>query len=101
MPAQTFAVDDRGSAVLRSRPGRHDHGRTLGWRGVIADITEAQRFENQLRLQAEHDALTGLPNRRALLGAVKAALRNQPRAATRRSSRINTMSDALRATSAP
>ena len=45
-----------------------------GWRGVIADITEAQRFENQLRLQAEHDALTGLPNRRALLGAVKAAL---------------------------
>lgn len=45
-----------------------------GWRGVIADITEAQRFENQLRLQAEQDALTGLANRRALMNAAQAAM---------------------------
>lgn len=44
------------------------------WRGVIADITEAQRFENQLRLQAEQDALTGLANRRALMNAAQAAM---------------------------
>lgn len=45
-----------------------------GWRGVIADITEAQRFENQLRLQAEQDPLTGLANRRALMNAAQAAM---------------------------
>ena len=45
-----------------------------GWRGVIADITEAQRFENQLRLQAEQDALTGLANRRSLMNAAQAAM---------------------------
>ncbi|MFG6429728.1 putative bifunctional diguanylate cyclase/phosphodiesterase [Roseateles sp. LYH14W] len=45
-----------------------------GWRGVIADITEAQRFENQLRMQAEHDALTGLANRRSLMNAAHAAM---------------------------
>jgi len=45
-----------------------------GWRGVIADITEAQRFENQLRMQAEQDALTGLANRRSLMNAAQAAM---------------------------
>ena len=47
---------------------------TGGWRGVIADITEAQRFENQLRMQAEQDGLTGLANRRALMNAAQAAM---------------------------
>jgi diguanylate cyclase (GGDEF)-like protein len=45
-----------------------------GWRGVIADITEAQRFENQLRIQAEQDALTGLANRRSVMNAAQAAM---------------------------
>ncbi|PTT80114.1 hypothetical protein DBR42_19995, partial [Pelomonas sp. HMWF004] len=45
-----------------------------GWRGVIADVTEAQHFENQLRLQADHDALTGLANRRKLMNAAQAAM---------------------------
>lgn len=45
-----------------------------GWRGVIADITDAQRFENQLRLHAEQDALTGLANRRSLMNAAQAAM---------------------------
>jgi len=49
-------------------------GAAGGWRGVIADITEAQRFENQLRMQAEHDALTGLANRRSLMNAAHAAM---------------------------
>ncbi|PZP36696.1 MAG: PAS domain S-box protein [Roseateles depolymerans] len=56
------------SLSAKPKPGQE------GWRGVIADITEAQRFENQLKLQAEQDSLTGLPNRRALLNALRAAL---------------------------
>ncbi|WP_394382370.1 putative bifunctional diguanylate cyclase/phosphodiesterase [Roseateles sp. BYS87W] len=51
-----------------------DGSTTGGWRGVIADVTEAQRFENQLRLQAEQDALTGLANRRSLMNAAQAAM---------------------------
>ena len=44
------------------------------WRGVISDISDAHRFEDQLRQQAEQDALTGLPNRRSLLRAAQTAL---------------------------
>ena len=43
-------------------PAPVDGAAGAGWRGVIADITEAQRFENRLRLQAEQDPLTGLAN---------------------------------------
>lgn len=49
-------------------------GASSGWRGVIADITEAQQFENQLRMQAEQDGLTGLANRRSLMNAAQAAM---------------------------
>ncbi len=52
-------------------PAEDDGG---GWRGVIADVTEAQRSEDRLRSMAEQDPLTGLANRRALLAAAQAAL---------------------------
>ncbi|RTL45753.1 MAG: bifunctional diguanylate cyclase/phosphodiesterase [Burkholderiales bacterium] len=61
--------------ALSAKPIMVSDGSTSGaWRGVIADVTEAQRFENQLRMQAELDSLTGLSNRRALLNAAQAAL---------------------------
>ncbi len=60
---------------LSAKPiGAADAAGGGGWRGVIADITEAQRFENQLRMQAEQDALTGLANRRSLMNAAQAAM---------------------------
>mgnify|MGYP002409103196 FL=1 len=60
--------------TLSARPIHGDGQRTVGWRGVISDVTESHRFEQQLRLQAEQDGLTGLANRRSLLQAAQAAL---------------------------
>jgi diguanylate cyclase (GGDEF)-like protein/PAS domain S-box-containing protein len=44
-----------------SQPRRLDNGSTL-WDGLIIDITEQRRAENQLRHLAMHDRMTGLPN---------------------------------------
>jgi diguanylate cyclase (GGDEF)-like protein len=60
--------------ALSAKPNQAADGVVGGWRGVIADVTEAQCFENQLRLQAEQDGLTGLANRRSLLNAAQAAM---------------------------
>ncbi len=38
-------------------------GRFLGYRGTARNVTNARKLANQLKHQATHDALTGLPNR--------------------------------------
>ena len=43
-----------------------EDGRLLGAVLVLRDVTEQQRMSRQLQHEAEHDALTGLANRRAL-----------------------------------
>ncbi|MCB1607911.1 MAG: diguanylate cyclase [Xanthomonadales bacterium] len=45
-------------------PDTDSHGRTVGIFGLIHDITRLKRVERDLRLAADFDALTGLPNRR-------------------------------------
>jgi diguanylate cyclase (GGDEF)-like protein/PAS domain S-box-containing protein len=40
-----------------------DAGRPRFWQGVIVDITERKRAEEQVTFLAYHDKLTGLPNR--------------------------------------
>jgi len=42
---------------------KHSSGKPAGFRGVIRDITERKRIEQELNYMATHDALTGLPNR--------------------------------------
>ncbi len=41
-------------------------GRVVGLVGISRDITDLKRAEDELRHQARHDALTGLPNRLTL-----------------------------------
>ena len=51
-----------------------DDGRTAGWRGVIADVTEQVLAQERLQHLAHTDSLTGLANRFTLHGALRAAI---------------------------
>ena len=42
------------------------HGVFAGYRGVFSDVTEHHKRSDKLHYEAYHDALTGLPNKRAL-----------------------------------
>ncbi|HTN24905.1 MAG TPA: diguanylate cyclase [Solirubrobacteraceae bacterium] len=53
---------------------RDEDGRALAWLGQFQDITERKGLEERLRRLADEDPLTGLPNRRALEGAIGLAL---------------------------
>ena len=56
-------------------------GKPIGFKGVIRDITERKRIEQELNHMATHDALTGLPNRlmfsQLLNHAIQSAQRNK------------------------
>ena len=51
-----------------------DDGRTAGWRGVIADVTEQVMAQERLQHLAHTDSLTGLANRFTLHGALRSAI---------------------------
>ncbi len=48
---------------LHIAPVRDTAGVVTHFVGIINDLTEHKRYEEQLEFQAQHDALTGLPNR--------------------------------------
>jgi diguanylate cyclase (GGDEF)-like protein/PAS domain S-box-containing protein len=56
-------------------------GEPTGFKGMIRDITERKRMEQQLNYMATHDTLTGLPNRlmfsQLLSQAIRSAQRNE------------------------
>jgi diguanylate cyclase (GGDEF)-like protein/PAS domain S-box-containing protein len=53
---------------------RGENGATVGWSCIANDITARKQAEAALEHQARHDALTDLPNRRALREAVEAVI---------------------------
>ena len=53
---------------------RGEEGELIGRVLSVQDITERKRLEAELRRQALHDPLTGLPNRRLLLDRLEQAL---------------------------
>ncbi len=52
-------IDALLTTTVRSGPD----GEVLGYQGIIRDVTDRKRFEEQLRRRALHDPLTELPNR--------------------------------------
>jgi diguanylate cyclase (GGDEF)-like protein/PAS domain S-box-containing protein len=48
--------------------------------GMVSDTTERQRLEDRLRHQAQHDPLTGLPNRTLFFERLESALADPDRA---------------------
>jgi diguanylate cyclase (GGDEF)-like protein/PAS domain S-box-containing protein len=53
---------------------RDPHGAITSYMAVLSDVTERKRAEERARHQAEHDPLTGLPNRVLLLDRLQQAL---------------------------
>jgi len=68
------AADGARHWSINGKPLVDDDGRTLGWRGVIADVTEQVLAQQRLQHLAHTDSLTGLANRFTLHGALRAAL---------------------------
>jgi diguanylate cyclase (GGDEF)-like protein len=65
-------VHFRGAAYPRSQ----GHGVVM--RGILQDVTERREF-TRIKYDAEHDTLTGLANRAALLAELEAGLRDRRR----------------------
>ena len=66
---ETSLLRQDGSQVdvsLSISPIIHESGERIGISVIARDITDRKRAERQLAHQAQHDILTGLPNRRAL-----------------------------------
>jgi len=63
------------SVHLEFEPERGLDGRVLRVHGVIQDITERKRSEDQIRMLANYDSLTGLSNRNLLCEQLTVALR--------------------------
>ena len=70
-----ITVPDEGGKWVASHsvPEQQPDGAII-WHGLLTDITERKRAEEQIYALAFRDALTGLPNRAALLRGLGAAL---------------------------
>lgn len=54
-------------------------GKPTGFKGMVRDITERKRMEQQLNYMATHDTLTGLPNRLMFSQLLNQAIRSAQR----------------------
>ncbi|WP_271409642.1 EAL domain-containing protein [Pseudomonas sp. Q1-7] len=59
---------------LKVAPVVNDRGKVSHFVGILHDITEAKRYQEELEHQANHDSLTGLPNRNLLNDRISQAI---------------------------
>jgi len=74
--SQVYRSDGQPIWVSESvRAVRNTHGQLLYYEGIVEDITDRKRVEEQLLHNAFHDALTGLPNRLMFMERVNLAIK--------------------------
>ncbi|KNZ34367.1 MAG: histidine kinase [Methylibium sp. NZG] len=59
---------------VEAEPGFSEHGRLVGYSGIVQDVTDRRNAEDKIRHLANFDTLTGLPNRRQLIWRGERAL---------------------------
>ncbi len=74
IPVTLNLHDQRRHLTINGKPLMDESARTVGWRGVIADVTDKVDNEQRLIELAHTDSLTGLANRVTLRSALAAAL---------------------------
>jgi diguanylate cyclase (GGDEF)-like protein/PAS domain S-box-containing protein len=61
-------------ADLRTAPVVSEEGEVSHYVGILRDITDERRYQEELEHQANHDSLTGLPNRNLLSDRLQQAI---------------------------
>lgn len=64
---------------LSAKPRHLTDGQQAGWRGVVSDVTEAYRANQQLTWLAHNDSVTGLGNRHQFRSRLAHVLASPPR----------------------
>jgi predicted signal transduction protein with EAL and GGDEF domain/DNA-binding response OmpR family regulator len=59
---------------VEAEPEFNEHGHSIGYTGIVQDVTDRRMAEDRIRHLANFDALTGLPNRRQLIWRAERAL---------------------------
>ncbi len=64
---------------VEAEPEFNEHGHSIGYTGIVQDVTDRRTAEDKIRHLANFDALTGLPNRRQLIWRTERALEHARR----------------------
>jgi predicted signal transduction protein with EAL and GGDEF domain/CheY-like chemotaxis protein len=64
---------------VEAEPEFNDQGNLIGYTGVVQDVTDRRADKDKIQHLANFDALTGLPNRRQLIGRAERALEHAKR----------------------
>ena len=59
---------------VEAEPEFNEHGASIGYTGIVQDVTDRREADNQIRHLANFDTLTGLPNRHQLIWRAERAL---------------------------